>query len=152
LYVWDLRLIRQRLKELGLDWEWPDFPPVDTDVKAVKPRRVEVDLGDLGKSGPILTPDQKARRAIERYRKELATNPDNPPACTELAWVDAPGPEPLRDVKAALPLAEKAAKAEPNNAVYRNTLGVVYYRAGKYREAVEVLRPNLARQEDWALS
>ena len=27
IHVWDLRLIRQRLKELGLDWDWPDFPP-----------------------------------------------------------------------------------------------------------------------------
>jgi serine/threonine protein kinase/WD40 repeat protein/tetratricopeptide (TPR) repeat protein len=27
LYVWDLRLIRQQLKELGLDWEWDEFPP-----------------------------------------------------------------------------------------------------------------------------
>jgi WD40 repeat protein len=25
LYVWDLRLIRQQLKELGLDWDWPEF-------------------------------------------------------------------------------------------------------------------------------
>ena len=27
IHVWDLRLIRQRLKELSLDWDWPDFPP-----------------------------------------------------------------------------------------------------------------------------
>ncbi len=24
--VWDLRLIRRELKELGLDWDWPEFP------------------------------------------------------------------------------------------------------------------------------
>jgi hypothetical protein len=24
--VWDLRLIRQQLKERGLDWEWPEIP------------------------------------------------------------------------------------------------------------------------------
>ena len=49
LYVWDLRLIRQQLKELALDWEWPDFPPVSPGGSAAKPRRVEVDLGELGK-------------------------------------------------------------------------------------------------------
>jgi WD40 repeat protein len=27
LYVWDLRLIREQLKELGLDWDWPEFAP-----------------------------------------------------------------------------------------------------------------------------
>src|SRR5205823_2392953 len=29
---------------------------------------------------------------------------------------------------------------------------VAYYRAGRYREAVEVLRPNVEKQEDWALA
>ncbi|HZN33286.1 MAG TPA: hypothetical protein VFB80_05680, partial [Pirellulaceae bacterium] len=27
LYVWDLRLLRAELKELGLDWNWPEFKP-----------------------------------------------------------------------------------------------------------------------------
>jgi hypothetical protein len=27
LYVWDLRLIREGLKELGLDWDEPPYPP-----------------------------------------------------------------------------------------------------------------------------
>jgi WD40 repeat protein len=49
VYVWDLRLIRQELKELGLDWEWPEFPPLDSSAKVVKLLKVEVKLGDLGK-------------------------------------------------------------------------------------------------------
>jgi WD40 repeat protein len=48
VYVWDLRLIRQQLKELDLDWEWDEFPPVDPGSNAVK-SRVEVLPGDLGK-------------------------------------------------------------------------------------------------------
>jgi WD40 repeat protein len=27
IHVWDLRAIRVRLKEMGLDWEWPEFLP-----------------------------------------------------------------------------------------------------------------------------
>src|SRR5262245_20662828 len=27
IHVWDLRLIRQRLKEMRLDWDWPEFTP-----------------------------------------------------------------------------------------------------------------------------
>jgi WD40 repeat protein len=27
VHVWDLRLIRRGLKEMGLDWDWPEFPP-----------------------------------------------------------------------------------------------------------------------------
>jgi hypothetical protein len=29
LYIWDLRLIRSRLKALDADWDWPDRPPAD---------------------------------------------------------------------------------------------------------------------------
>jgi hypothetical protein len=29
---------------------------------------------------------------------------------------------------------------------------VAYYRAGRYREAVETLRSNIEKQEDWALA
>ena len=29
---------------------------------------------------------------------------------------------------------------------------MAYYRAGRYREAVEVLRPNVAKQADWAVA
>jgi serine/threonine protein kinase/WD40 repeat protein len=29
VHVWDLRLIRERLAGIGLDWEWPPFPPTD---------------------------------------------------------------------------------------------------------------------------
>jgi tetratricopeptide (TPR) repeat protein len=74
--------------------------------------------------------------------------PDDASACNDLAWAYATAPEPLRDVKAALPLAENAVRVEPKNAAYRNTLGVVYYRIGRYREAAEVLRGNLESQED----
>jgi serine/threonine protein kinase/WD40 repeat protein len=150
LYVWDLRLIRRHLKELGLDWEWPEFPPPDSSGKRAKPLKVEVQLGDLGK--PTLTRAQKARQAIEHYRPLVAAKPDNALACNNLAWVYATAPEQLRDVKAAVPLAEKAVQLAPKNPMYVNTLGVVYYRVGRYREAVELLRANLASQEDWGLA
>jgi serine/threonine protein kinase/WD40 repeat protein len=30
VHVWDLRAIRRRLKGVGLDWDWPEFPPAAT--------------------------------------------------------------------------------------------------------------------------
>src|SRR5262249_20851836 len=42
----------------------------------------------------------------------------------------------------------KAVRLAPASPVCRNTLGAAYYRAGRYREAVETLRPNLERQAD----
>jgi WD40 repeat protein len=45
IHVWDLRAVRQRLRELGLDWHGPDYP-----ARPPKPPRwtVEVDPGPAG--------------------------------------------------------------------------------------------------------
>ncbi len=32
VHVWDLRAIRQRLKRMDLDWDWPEFEPVSEDA------------------------------------------------------------------------------------------------------------------------
>jgi WD40 repeat protein len=149
LYVWDLRLIRQQLKELGLDWQWPDFPPAESGSYAAKPLQVEVLAGDLAM--PVLNREAKARQDIERCRLAIAANPDDAEACNNLAWQYVTAPEALRDVKGALPLAETAVRLEPGKPLYRNTLGVAYYRDGRYREAAEVLRANLDKEEDWGL-
>ena len=82
----------------------------------------------------------------------MEAEPEEASACNNLAWVYATAPEPLRNLKAALPLAEKAVRIEPKDAIYRNTLGVVYYRLGKYREAVETLRSNLDNPEYTSLA
>jgi tetratricopeptide (TPR) repeat protein len=111
---------------------------------------VELVLGDLAQ--PALTAEQKARGALEHYRRAHQTKPDDPLACNNLAWAYLTAPEPLRDGKAALPLAEKAVGLAPQSPVYRNTLGLAYYRAGRYRKAVEILRANLQSQEDWCLA
>jgi serine/threonine protein kinase/WD40 repeat protein len=150
VHVWDLRLIRARLKEIDLDWKWREFPAVDKNGKAARPLTVKVLSGDLAKA--TLSPEQKARQAIEQYRPDVEANPNNAKACNGLAWAYLMAPEPLRDVKAALPLAEKAARLAPKDAEIRNTLGLAYYRAGKHREAIDTLRPRLASQEDWCLA
>jgi WD40 repeat protein len=45
LQVWDLRLIRQQLADLGLDWHLPSYPRAPA-VDARKPLRVRVETGD----------------------------------------------------------------------------------------------------------
>jgi eukaryotic-like serine/threonine-protein kinase len=150
IHIWDLRAIRQRLEAMGLDWDWDEFPPADPRAKVAVLAKIEVLPGDLAK--PILTREQQARQAVEHYRLAIEANPDDANACNILAWVYLTAPEALRDVKAALPLAEKAVRLAPGNAMYANTLGVAYYRAGEYREAVKILRTNLDKQEDGALA
>src|SRR5262249_39543826 len=38
--VWDLRLIRRHLADMGLDWELPPYPPLSSDL--ANPLRVQV--------------------------------------------------------------------------------------------------------------
>ena len=146
--VWDLRLIRQQLEPMGLDWEYPEFPAADSESKPPQSLNVELLLGDF--VAPVLTSEQKSQQEIARQRVALETNPDDAKACNYLAWQYVAGPDSHRDPKAAVPLAEKAVQLEPENPVYCNTLGVAYYRSGRYREAVDVLRDNLDRDEEWS--
>src|SRR5262249_52117433 len=50
LYVWDLRLLRERLRELSLDWDGPEFRPAPAGPPA--PLAVQVDPGFL--RGPAI--------------------------------------------------------------------------------------------------
>jgi tetratricopeptide (TPR) repeat protein len=150
IHIWDLRAIRTRLKDMNLDWDWPEFPPAAAEDRTAEPLMIEALPGDAVQTAP--TREQRAQRAIERFRRELEANPDSTQACNNLAWAYLAAPEALRDVNAAVPLAEKAVRLAAGNAAYRNTLGVAYYRAGRDREAVETLRPNLERDEDRALA
>jgi hypothetical protein len=47
--VWDLRLIRSQLREIGLDWAFSPCAPL-RDAEPVKPIQVEVDLGEFGEA------------------------------------------------------------------------------------------------------
>jgi serine/threonine protein kinase/WD40 repeat protein len=46
LRVWNLRRIRERLREIRLDWDLPPYPPAAAPAGA-EPVRVELDLGEL---------------------------------------------------------------------------------------------------------
>jgi tetratricopeptide (TPR) repeat protein len=130
---------------MGLDWDAPSYPPAEPESRVV-PQKVEVRLGDPAQLG--LAREEKARLAIAHYCQRLKANPNDAAACNNLAWLYLTGPEALRDVKAALPLAEKAVQLKPGTALCANTLGVAYYYTVRYREAVDILRSNLAREED----
>jgi serine/threonine protein kinase/WD40 repeat protein len=144
--IWDLRLVRRHLAEMGLDWAAPPYRPAAPETGPARPLTVEVRTGLP--TGPALTREEKARRNIDVFRAQHEANKNDPAACNNLAWALLTAPEPFRDVKAAVPLAERAVKLAPKNAVFVNTLGAAYYRAGRYREAADVLRPNLDRQAD----
>jgi hypothetical protein len=149
LHLWDLRAIRAELAARNLDWGLPPYGPLD-DSENTPPPEVAVDLGELAQ--PQRSVEERARVDIEQYRQALARKPEDAQACNDLAWAYLTAPEPLRDGKAAVLLAEKAVRKEPRNPTYCNTFGLAYYRTGQYRQAVEVLRPNLQSQEASALA
>jgi tetratricopeptide (TPR) repeat protein len=67
--------------------------------------------------------------------------------CNNLAWEYATGPEKQRDLKKALPLAQKAVKLEADGGSHLNTLGVVYYRLAQYPQAIGTLERSLHEQQ-----
>lgn len=60
-----------------------------------------------------------------------------------LAWWLAVKPASAADAGLAVALAEQAVKLDETNANHRNTLGVAYYRAGRFAEAVGQLQTSL---------
>jgi serine/threonine protein kinase/WD40 repeat protein len=121
-HVWDLRRIRRQLAELGLDWDAPSFaePPPEA---GRPPLRVEVDLGDLAKFAP-------------EGQNAMALNNE--------AWHLVTGPAGKRDPARALKLMQEAVKLQPNDPTFLNTIGVVQYRNGQYKEAAVTLEKSLA--------
>jgi serine/threonine protein kinase/WD40 repeat protein len=145
IHVWDLREIVRQLDGIGLR----DESLASVGAGGALPRpglAVEITVDASASVGRAL--EQKARATIDWYRRVVAAKPDSALDCNNLAWAYLTAPESLRDTAQALALAQKAARLEPGNPSYRNTLGLAYYRAGRYREAAETLRADLESQED----
>jgi len=71
--------------------------------------------------------------AIEHFQKVLETNPDNPSALNNLAYLLA---QSGKDLDNALKLAQRAVELAPDKESYGDTLGWVLYQKGLYSSAV----------------
>jgi WD40 repeat protein len=120
IHVWDLRAIRRQLADIGLDWEAPPFPPAK--LKADNPAH----------AAPL---------QVEVTHPEPAADPL---ALNNQAWRLVTGPEKARDPARALVLIQAAIARRPGDPLFLNTLGVVQYRNGQYREAAATLEKSLA--------
>ncbi|MDR3638692.1 MAG: protein kinase [Isosphaeraceae bacterium] len=145
IHVWDIRAIARQLANIGLNGECLASPS-DTGFARQHESSVEVSTDISATIKPVV--EQKARAAIMRYQRAFAAKPEGALACNNLAWSYLTAPESLRDSAQALAMAEKAVRLEPENATFRNTLGLAYYRAGRYKDATDVLRSNVESQED----
>jgi WD40 repeat protein len=70
IQVWDLRLIRQQLAGIGLDWDMPAYPPALPSAEA-GPVRVRSAMGLVGSRGSL-----KAARFLPDGRRVLAAGAD----------------------------------------------------------------------------
>ena len=68
--------------------------------------------------------------------------------CSNLALRYLAGPEEHRDLKKARSLAQKAVKLAPNDCLCLNTLGLIYYRVGRYLEAMKILQRSLRTSKE----
>jgi WD40 repeat protein len=147
--IWDLRLIRRQLAEMGLDWNAPAYQSCVAETNRVPPSELEVRLGDAGQRPS--PPNLKAQQEIDQMCLSLEWAPAKASSCNSRAWILLTAPEALRNVKAGLTMAETAVRLAPDDPTYRNALGLAYYRAGRYRDAIGILRPSLPTQADWVL-
>ena len=77
VHVWDLRRIRAQLKEIGLDWDWPEFPPAPPEEHApIELKLIGVDL--------LNDPKKMAAHEKESAVLALTANPFNAEAHNRL--------------------------------------------------------------------
>src|SRR5205807_1643945 len=76
VYVWDLRLLRQRLREIDLDWDGEEFPPAPPPSP---PPEIRVDRGFLQQPADFPEP----RHAAAVYSLALALQPFDPEAALQ---------------------------------------------------------------------
>jgi WD40 repeat protein len=118
LHLFDLGAIRRQLRDLGLDWS---DEPLPTRVEELS--RTALDIRVVG--------------------AELVGQED-PQELNYEAWRLVTGPTGQRDPAKAIPLIQKAVKLLPDAPTLLNTLGVVQYRNGQYKEAAATLEKSLA--------
>ena len=112
--------------------------------------------------GLVLSQQKKWDEAIDTLHMAIDLDPNNPVgkrnlgiALGSLAWALATDPVPTRrDPSRAVSLAQEAVDTNPQNGDYHNTLGVAFYSAGRWQEAVTALEHSMkvragGNSNDW---
>jgi Flp pilus assembly protein TadD len=82
------------------------------------------------------------------YLRVFELQPHNATAHNDLAWRLAQRAGSNQQLDLALTSAQKAVELQPVSADFHNTLGVVYYRLGRYQDAVNSLRQSISLHGD----
>src|SRR5262249_9795338 len=107
LCIWDLRLIRRQLQELGMDWDWPAFPAERETSGPTTPLTITVDPGIFRARA-----FENDAHTVAAYSLLLALAPLNPEAYLERGLAYGRMRQPARavaDYEMFLTLASKRA-------------------------------------------
>jgi serine/threonine protein kinase/WD40 repeat protein len=77
VHVWDLRLIREQLREMDLDWDLPPYPPPPPE--GAKPLRLTVLAGERPPGGDSLKNDSRTEPIRQRLFPERGVGADAKP-------------------------------------------------------------------------
>ena len=118
-------------------------------LDAAKERLTKLIQGHDNAQARILLADIETRKgspgnAVQHYLKAIELQPDNVAAMNNLADLIAANPTTNGD---AMFWAQKALALAPSSPVVEDTVGWIYYRQGKYDEAVRFLQRSLETQE-----
>ncbi|MDD5730513.1 MAG: tetratricopeptide repeat protein [Candidatus Omnitrophica bacterium] len=83
--------------------------------------------------------------AIEELKKTLQLKPDYPDALNYLGYIDV---EENKNLDKAQVMIKKALELEPENGAYIDSLGWLYYKQGKFEEALKELKRAAALLDD----
>jgi hypothetical protein len=139
LTFWDLSQVGPALARTGFGWDG-SAPAGPASAPQTRPRSA---FPWGRRSGGTVPRDW----LIWILQQVLETAPDQPDVCMNLAWVLVSGPKEVRDPSGALPLARRAVELAPDEPLCLNTLGVVYYRLGKWPEAAATLQASAAKPQ-----
>jgi tetratricopeptide (TPR) repeat protein len=89
---------------------------------------------------------QAHRDVIATLLKRFGATAD-PTLANNIAWACVRFPDAVKDFKQPRELLARAMKAQPGNATFLNTLGVLQYRSGLFKEAVATLVKSLASSQ-----
>ncbi len=94
----------------------------------------------LSANGSFLMAIGKYDLALQQFQAALEIDPDSPHLDNNFAWFLANCPDArYSDPQRAVDLAGRAVAAVPEEGTFWNTLGVSYYRAGRWQSAIEAL-------------
>jgi tetratricopeptide (TPR) repeat protein len=91
--------------------------------------------------------DDKAHRDLVALLLERFGATPDPQQANDVAWACVRFPGAVKDFKRPQELLTRALKAQPENANFLNTLGVVQYRSGLPKEAIATLEKSLASSQ-----